>query len=152
MLDLKSIETAVDGLIQQEGMELVDLRWLQEAGRSVMRVYADKNGGVSLKDCEYLSSRIGAMLDAMDAVRSSYVLEVSSPGLDRVLKKERDFLRFAGFRVRLRLKEPMDGQRNFQGRLKGMEAGLVVVDAGARTLNVPPLAIDEVRLDPDIAI
>jgi len=152
MIDIKAIETAVDGLLQQEGMELVDLRWLQEAGRWVLRVYADRNGGVSLNDCEYLSNRIGGMLDAMDSIHGSYVLEVSSPGLDRVLKKEKDFARFAGYRVRLRLKEPLEGQRNFQGCLKGLEAGLVVVDTGTRTLNVPPAAIDEARLEPDVVI
>lgn len=152
MPDLKAIETSVDGLLQQEGMELVDLRWLQESGRWVLRVYADKHGGVSLKDCEYLSNRIGAMLDAMDAVESSYVLEVSSPGLDRILKKEKDFQRFNGYRVRLRLKEPLDGQRNFHGCLKGIEGGLVVVDTGAKLLNIPPSAIDEARLEPDIKI
>jgi len=152
MPDIKALETAVDGLLNQEGMELVDLRWLQENGRWVLRIYADKHGGTTLKDCEYLSNRVGAMLDAMDAVECSYTLEVSSPGLDRVLKKEKDFLRFSGYQVHVRLKEPLEGQRNFKGRLQGVEAGLIVVDTGARVLNIPPSSVEEARLQPDIDI
>lgn len=152
MPDLKTVETAVEGLLNQEGMELVDLRWLQEGGRWILRVYADKHGGTTLRDCEVLSNRIGAMLDAMDAVECSYTLEVSSPGLDRVLKKEKDFVRFAGYQVRLKLKEPLEGQRNFKGRLQGVEGGLIVVDTGVRTINVPPSSVEEARLQPDIDI
>jgi ribosome maturation factor RimP len=152
MPDLKTLETAIDGLLNQEGMELVDLRWLQEGGRWVLRIYADKHGGTTLRDCEVLSNRVGAMLDAMEAIECSYTLEVSSPGLDRVLKKEKDFIRFAGYQVKVRLKEPLEGQRNFQGCLKGVESGLIVVDAAGKTLSIPPSSVEEARLQPDIDI
>lgn len=156
-IDLTAIESAVGELLATEAAELVDLRYLQEGGRWVLRCYVDKHGGVTLDDCEYLSGRIGALLDTLDAVPHSYVLEVSSPGLDRVLKKERDFLRFAGHRVRVRLREPRDGQRRFRGRLAGVEAGSVLLEAAppspeepARLLRVELDRIEEARLDPEV--
>ncbi|MFA6092840.1 MAG: ribosome maturation factor RimP [Elusimicrobiota bacterium] len=151
MPDLKMIETALDSLLAQEAMELVDLRWLQEGSRWILRVYADKHGGIGLDDCEYLSGRIGAFIDETDAIRESYILEVSSPGIDRVLKKEKDFARFEGHRVRMRLKLPVDGQRNFQGQIRGVVDGRVVVDAGnERTFQVRPDEIEEARLIADV--
>lgn len=152
MPDLKTLEASIEALLNQEAMELVDLRWLQESGRWILRVYADKHGGITIGDCEYLSGRVGALIDETQAIRESYTLEVSSPGLDRVLKKEKDFARFDGHRVRMRLKTPQDGQRNFAGHLRGVEDGCVVLDAGTRTLKVRPDDIDEARLAPDVHV
>ncbi|MEK7744293.1 MAG: ribosome maturation factor RimP [Elusimicrobiota bacterium] len=152
MNDLKAVESAVEGLLNQEAAELVDLRWLREGGRWVLRFYVDKHGGVSLDDCEYLSKRIGALLDAMDSVPYSYSLEVSSPGLDRVLKKEKDFLRFCGHRAKLRLRAPLEGQRRFNGLVKGFEAGEVLFDTGQKTLRVVLVEVEEARLDPEVEI
>lgn len=151
-MDIKSIEGAVESLLAQEAVELVDLRTKQSHGRWTLAFYVDKHGGITLSDCERLSGRIGALLDAMDAVEHAYTLEVSSPGVDRVLKKESDFRRFAGHRVKVRLKSPLDGRSRFQGYLKGIERDTVVLESGADTLRVELASIKEARLDPDIKV
>src|SRR5258707_14293425 len=104
MADLAKIESTVQDVLDQEAVELVDLQYVHEGGRWILRFFLDKTGGVNLGDCEYLSNRIGAMLEMTDIVPESYVLEVSSPGVDRLLKKERDFKKFTGYRVELWLK------------------------------------------------
>ncbi|NWG14256.1 MAG: ribosome maturation factor RimP [Acidobacteria bacterium] len=106
------------------GMQVV-LAEIKGGGRSVVRVYIDKPGGISLDDCEHFSRRFSVLLDVEDCIPFSYVLEVSSPGLDRPLVREEDFIRFAGKRARLRMRQPVDGQRNFRGRLLGASHGSV---------------------------
>lgn len=152
MADLAKIEGAVQAVLDQEAVELVDLQYVHEGGRRVLRFFVDKAGGIKLDDCEYLSNRIGALLDTTDLVQESYVLEVSSPGMDRVLKKERDFLRFVGHRAKVRLKIPENGQRNFKGFLQPMEGSLVVLQSGESTVKFALDRIEEARLDPDIEI
>src|SRR3989338_4650369 len=102
MADIAKIEAVVEPILAQEAVELVDLQFGSEGGRRVLRFFVDKTGGIKLDDCEYLSHRIGAILDSADVIPGGYVLEVSSPGMDRVLKKERDFLRYVGHRAKVR--------------------------------------------------
>ncbi len=106
------------------GMEVV-LAEIKSGGRSVIRVYIDKREGISLDDCERFSRHFSVVLDVEDCIPFSYVLEVSSPGLDRPLVREADFIRFAGKRARLRLRQPVDGQRNFKGLVLGASHGNV---------------------------
>lgn len=154
MPDLKRIEGAVQGVLDQEAVELVDLQCVQEGGRRVLRFYLDKEGGITLDDCEQLSHRIGAALDMEEGLLTgSYVLEVSSPGVDRVLKKERDFARFAGRRARVRLREAdAGGRRNFSGLLRGVEAGAAVLESPEGTWSWPLERIEEARLVPELEI
>src|SRR5260221_530085 len=119
MADLAQIENAVQSVLDQEAVELVDVQYVHEGGKWVLRFFLDKTGGITLGDCEYLSNRIGATLDMTDLLPQSYVLEVSSPGVDRILKKEKDFKRFSGYRVQLWLKAPESGRRHFVGIIKG---------------------------------
>jgi len=105
-MDIKGIEQLITPLLEQEGTELVDLKFAKEGPKWVLRIFLDKPGGITLDDCAYFSDRIGALLDASDAINKSYLLEISSPGLDRVIKKEKDFERFSGRSVKLRLKAP----------------------------------------------
>jgi len=150
--DLKLIEEAVQNVLDQEAVELVDLRYAQEGNRAVLRFYMDKAGGFTLDDCERMSNRIGGILDMTDLMAGPYVLEVSSPGTDRVLKRERDFARFAGHRVKLRLKAPREGRRNFSGYLKGFEEGKVILEDEGKSAAFPLEAVDEARLNPDIDV
>lgn len=152
MTDLAQIEKAVQGVLDQEAVELVDLQYVHEAGRWILRFFLDKNGGVTLDDCEYLSNRIGATLDMTDLLPRSYVLEVSSPGINRLLRKERDFSRFAGYRVQLWLKTPEAGRRHFIGVLKGMESGQVSLEFGDQHLYFPIDRVQEARLYPELEI
>lgn len=141
------LEKLVAPLVEQDSAELVDLTYAKEGPRWVLRVFLDREGGITLDDCAYFSDRIGAMIDASNAIQRAYVLEVSSPGMDRVIKKEKDFERFAGKTVRLRLRMPDQGQRNFKGVLRGFRDGKVLVecDGGQREFELG--LIDETRID-----
>ena len=144
----EQLEKAITPLVEQEGAELVDLTFAKEGPKWVLRAYIDKPGGFTLDDCAYFSDRIGALMDETDLVTQSYVLEVSSPGLDRIVKKEKDFQRFSGKTVKLRLKAPQNGQRNFKGTLRGWKDGNVLVEVKpGETLSFSFPLIDEVRLD-----
>jgi ribosome maturation factor RimP len=146
-LDVAQVEKLVVPLLEQETAELVDLEVVQDSGRRVLRFYLDKPGGISLDDCEHLSNRIGALLDEADAFPGSYVLEVSSPGLDRVVKKEKDFIRFTGQAAKVRLRLPQDGRRNFKGTLQGFADGKVLLDCEGKRFEFPLALLDEARLD-----
>jgi ribosome maturation factor RimP len=142
------LEKAIEPLVEQESAELVDLTFAKEGPKWVLRVFIDKAGGFSLDDCAYFSDRIGALVDERELVTQAYVLEVSSPGLDRIVKKEKDFQRFSGKTVKLRLKAPQNGQRNYKGTLRGWKDGKVLVETQPGTVQEFPFPlIDETRLD-----
>ncbi|NNN06222.1 MAG: ribosome maturation factor RimP [Elusimicrobia bacterium] len=146
-MDAKEIETLITPVIEQEGGELVDLQWRREGHQWVLRLFLDKPKGISLDDCAYFSDRVGALLDDANAIEQSYVLEISSPGLDRVVKKDKDFERFAGKPVKIRVKIAENGQRRFAGILKGLRDGAVAVQVGADLKLFSRANVDEVRLD-----
>ena len=151
-MQLSAIEQAVTPVLEQEKAELVDLKFVQEGHRWVLKVFLDKAGGITLDDCAYFSDRIGGALDESNVIGKSYVLEVSSPGIDRVVKKEKDFRRFTGQTVKVRLKLPQNGQRNFKGRLLGFEDGKVIVESEGKSMQFAIDQIDEARLDPEVDI
>ncbi|MDO8757447.1 MAG: ribosome maturation factor RimP [Elusimicrobiota bacterium] len=151
-MDAKEIEALVTPLIEQEGGELVDLQWRKEGPQWVLRLFLDKPAGITLDDCAYFSDRVGATLDEGDKITKSYVLEVSSPGLDRVIKKEKDFARFAGKPVKLRLKLPENGQRRFMGVLQGLNEGRVMILVEKDMKAFARENIDELRLDDSAAV
>lgn len=146
-MDAKEIETLITPVIEQEGGELVDLQWRREGHQWVLRLFLDKPNGISLDDCAYFSDRVGALLDDANAIEQSYVLEISSPGLDRVVKKDKDFERFAGKPVKVRIKIAENGQRRFAGILKGLRDGAVAVQVGSDLKLFVRANVDEVRLD-----
>ncbi len=150
-MDAKEIEALLNPLIEQEGGELVDLQWRKEGSSWVLRLFLDKPNGITLDDCAYFSDRVSATLDEGDKISKSYVLEVSSPGLDRVIKKDKDFERFAGKPVKLRLKLPDNGQRKFSGVLKGLSEGKVSIQVEKDVKAFARENIDELRLDDSAA-
>lgn len=124
----------------QLGCELVDVEYEKQGGRSILRLLIDKPGGVTLEDCQTVSRAADPLLDAADPVPNAYYLEVSSPGLERPLKKGADFLRFVGSMIAVRLHAPMAGRRSFQGTLKGWHDGLIVMqlnDSDQATVEIP---------------
>jgi ribosome maturation factor RimP len=153
MADIKRIEIELEPVLAQEAAELVDLKFQQIGGRWVLRVFIDKHGGVGIDDCERLSKRIGATLDLHeDLIQGAYALEVSSPGLDRVIKKEKDFARFSGNRVKIRMKVAVDGRRRFNGYLQGIDGGQIILENDGQSVKLSLEHIDEARLDPEIKI
>lgn len=117
-----SITALAEQAAASMGMEVV-LVEIKGGGRSIVRVYIDQAGGVSVDDCERFSKRFSVLLDVEDCIPFSYMLEVSSPGLDRPLVREADFQRFTGKQVKVRTSQPLQGQRNFRGRILGASGG-----------------------------
>lgn len=133
------------------GLELVDIVFTSEFGRRVLRVYIDKPGGITVDDCERVSRELSTVLDVEDPIPQSYSLEVSSPGLDRPLKTEKDFSRFAGRRARIRSKEAIDGRRNFKAVIDEASGGQVsVTDFDGKKFTIDISNIEKARLEIEI--
>ena len=117
---------------RREGLSVWDVELAGSGRRRVLRIYIDKPGGVTLDDCERISQQVGAVLDAEDVVPGeSYQLEVSSPGVERRLSRPHHFELCRGQKVRLQLREPVEGQRRWEGVLQGLEEGRVVLETGS---------------------
>ncbi|MCJ0532900.1 ribosome maturation factor RimP [Clostridioides difficile] len=115
-----TIEEIVTKITDEHGFEMVDVEYVKEAGEYYLRVYIDKEEGISLNECELVSRELSPILDEKDPIKENYFLEVSSPGLDRVLKKDRDFVRYQGRDVDLKLYKPLNGCKQFEGELVGL--------------------------------
>lgn len=120
----KSIEATIEEMVAKItdplNFEIVDVEYVKEAGEYYLRVYIDKDGGIALSDCESVSRQLSEVLDVKDPIKDNYFLEVSSPGLDRPLKKDKDFVRYQGRDVEIKLYKPMDGCKQFEGELVGL--------------------------------
>jgi ribosome maturation factor RimP len=139
-------------VLESHGMELVHLECLQMKSRWLVRIYMDRSeGGVSLDDCAFVSNQLGDLLDVHDVPPGPYTLEVSSPGLDRPLHRDKDFLRYRGARVNLRLEGKIEGSRHFRGELIDYldEAGgkVLVVKVAGRTVRIPREAVLKANLE-----
>jgi ribosome maturation factor RimP len=131
-LDREAIGKIIERIAARQGLELVHWEAVGPQNNFVLRIYIDKPGGVSHGDCELVSNQVGALLDVEDLIPNRYILEVSSPGIERGLYKKADYERFAGSRVKLRISQPLHGQRNFRGKLIGLVAENVSLDADGR--------------------
>ncbi len=114
------VEELMSEILQGTKYELVDVEYVMEKDW-YLRIFVDKAGGIDLDDCQFLSEKIGAILDKEPLMKDAYILEVSSPGIDRVLKKDRDFVREAGKVVDVTLYAPINGKKNFTGTLEGRD-------------------------------
>ena len=135
------IEETVVPVIGDHGLELVDLDWRGLRPRGILRLYVDKPGGVGIGDCERLSRELGDVLDAAAVIDGGYDLEVSSPGLDRPLRRAEDYVRFAGRRAKIVMREKVDGQAFVKGRLAGLDGDTVLVDGDDRRRHRVPLQL-----------
>lgn len=124
------VKAVAEPVADDLGLEIVDVVYTNVQGRWILRIFIDKPGGVTIDDCSSLSRELGTALDVEEIIPRRYSLEVSSPGLDRVLNEEKDFIRFAGKEVQIRTKEALEGRRNFKATLAGVEDGSVVVKDG----------------------
>jgi ribosome maturation factor RimP len=137
------------------GLEIFDVQFRREAAGMVLRVQIDRPGpaataedSVSVDDCARVSRDLSAMLDVEDVVPMAYTLEVSSPGLDRPLRRLEDYRRFAGRRAKIVMREPVDGQGFFKGRLGGVDGGDVLIDGDDnRRHRVPVASITRANLE-----
>ena len=126
-------------------LELVDVEYVRERDY-YLRVYIDKVGGIDIDDCQSLSERLEEILDREDFISDAYILEVSSPGLDRVLKKPRDFARERGKQVDVTLYAPFDGKKQWTGTLEDCDGQLLTLDEGIR---IPMEQVSQIRLHID---
>ena len=130
--DREAIESVIERVAVREGLELVHWEAVGPRNNFVLRIYIDKPGGVTHGDCETVSHQVGTLLDVEDLIVNRYVLEVSSPGIERGLFKRADYERFSGSRVKVKTSQPIDGQRNFRGKLIGLVGDIVSLDADGR--------------------
>jgi ribosome maturation factor RimP len=162
--DLQTLWNLVEPCVTDAGFDLVEVQSGREPSGWVVRLFIDRpapaaaadsasdgtsGAAVSLADCERVSRDVSASLDVADALTHAYQLEVSSPGLDRPLRRERDFARFAGEQVRVRMTEGVDGRRNFSGRLCGAHDGLAQIDCDGRIHHLPIGDIAKANIVPD---
>lgn len=144
----KSIEAAIEELVSpivdDKGFEIVDIEYVKEAGAYYLRVFLDKEGGISLNDCEAVSRELSEILDVKDPIKDNYFLEVSSPGLDRPLKKDKDFVRYQGRDVEIKLYKPLNGSKQFEGELVGLNEDkniVVIIDENEVEFNKKDVAL-----------
>lgn len=149
----KAIEEAVEALLEPildaDGIELVDVEYVRERNW-ILRIFIDKEGGVDLADCQSISEKAGEILDEKDIIPDNYMLEVSSPGLDRVLKKDKDFRRYAGSDVDVKLFAPLEeaGGKAFTAHLEGLteEGDLALTLTDGTEIALRRDKISQVRL------
>ncbi len=138
------------GVVEPMGYELVGCEYLGEGkGNALLRVYIDRENGIDLDDCTAVSRQLSAVLDVEDPVKEAYRLEISSPGLDRPLFTREHFERFTGCRARLKMVAKIEGRRNFEGILRGVEDLNVVLEMDGEQLALPLNQIDTARLVPE---
>jgi ribosome maturation factor RimP len=146
---LQEVRQVVEPILESQGFELVDLEYQCERQGWVLRIYLDREGGVSLDDCAGVSHEVGAVLEVKDLIPSAYTLEVSSPGLTRPLKRREDFNKFRNQMVKIKLYKPLDGRKNFKGTLLGLEGDRVRVEVEQRSYEIPLQRIAKANLEID---
>jgi len=139
------LEPSITGL----GYEFVGLELIRGRGQ-LLRIYIDREGGVGLDDCEYVSREVGALLDVHDPMKGAYTLEVSSPGLDRPLFTPEHFERFSGRRARLTLNAPQDGRRKFDGSILGVDGDVLRFEQDGREVRLLFADIHRANLVPEL--
>ncbi|MFL6230407.1 MAG: ribosome maturation factor RimP [Pyrinomonadaceae bacterium] len=145
------IRAVAEKVAADHGLELVHADVGVIGRNAAVRVFIDKPGGVTHEDCSTVSHHIGTILDVEDFVSSAYTLEVSSPGLERGLYKREDYERFAGHLAKMKAREPVNGQRNFKGRIVGVEGDVVVFDDNTSgQVRVPVEKIAKANLEIDV--
>ncbi|MDO9514637.1 MAG: ribosome maturation factor RimP [Syntrophales bacterium] len=141
----------VEPIVESERMELVDVECLRGPTRWMVRIYIDKEGGVTLDDCARISGEVGDLLDIHETPPDPYDLEISSPGLDRPLVKDRDFVRYKGRAVRIRVAEKIEGKRTLKGRLvefvenEGEKS--LVIEVGGKMYTIPRSMVVKANLE-----
>lgn len=144
---LEEVRQVAEPILQSEGLELVDLEYQREAQGWVLRFYIDREGGVTVEDCAEVSGELGAVLEVRDLIANPYVLEVSSPGLTRPLKKPEDFNKFRNHLVKMKTFEPIEGRRNFKGILLGLEGEKVRLKMEGQLYEIPLEGIAKANLE-----
>ena len=142
-------EALLSPIVESNGFELVDVEYVKEAGNWYLRGYIDKPGGITVNDCETVSRAFSDRLDEDDFIEDSYIMEISSPGLDRPLKKEKDFARSIGKLVEIRTYRPIEKQKEFCGELTAYDNNSVTIEEEGtpRTFDKKDIALVRLAID-----
>ncbi|NPA53670.1 MAG: ribosome maturation factor RimP [Aquificae bacterium] len=143
---VERVKELLQPLLEERGLKLVDVEYIKE-GKPVLRIYIYNNEGTSIDDCEWISRRIGALLDIEDLIPHSYTLEVSSPGLNRKLKNPEEYEIFKGREIKIVTKEPIDKKQVFKGTLKGLEEENVKIEEKGCEVKIPLENISRANLE-----
>ena len=143
------VRVIVDPVLFDEGMELVDIEYRRESRGWVLRLYLDKEGGITLDDCTRVSQEVGRILDVEDFIQASYTLEVSSPGLSRRLKTEKDFMKYRGHLIRVKTFDSVENRRQFKGRLLGISENKLEIESDGGIIRIPLSNVAKANLEID---
>jgi ribosome maturation factor RimP len=145
------VRAIAERVATDHGLELVHAEVAGPEGKPILRIFIDKPGGVTHEDCAEMSLHLGTVLDVEDFIHSAYTLEVSSPGLERGLYKRQDYERFTGHPAKLKSRTPVNGQRNFRGRLLGIEGPDVIFeDKTSGRVLIPFESVVKANLEIDV--
>lgn len=158
--DIAALWRLAEPHVNDAGFDLIEVQFGREQAGSVLRLFIDRpwqpgmpqdgvTPGVSHADCERVSRQLSAVLDVANVIAHAYQLEVSSPGLDRPLRREQDFARFTGRKTHVRTVDPVEGRRNFSGTLLGAAGGTVRIDCDGRTWDLAVADVARASLVPD---
>jgi len=150
------VRELAEPLVAAEGLDLIHVECLKMKSRWIVRLYLDKETGVTIDDCTAVSNQLGDLLDVHDVPPGPYTLEVSSPGLDRPLSRDEDFLKFRGSRVTVKAKEKIDGIQNFVGILEDYgdypDGKVLIIDVSGKRHYIPRSKIARANLKPDFGM
>lgn len=149
MVDRDSLIELLEPVVESLGYELVDLE-LRLGGHSIVRLFIDKDDGITLDDCELVSHQVSGVLDVEDPLPGNYSLEISSPGIDRALRTADHFSRFAGERVKMQTHALVNGRKRFKGTLKGIEGEEITLEVDGAEVKVTLDNVHSARLVPDL--
>jgi len=141
----EQIEQLIEKPIESLGYMLVGIEYLK-GQETILRIYIDSEQGISIEDCERVSHQVSGILEVEDPITSAYSLEVSSPGFDRPLFKQRDFERFKGHQAKITTKLPVQGRRNFTGVLQGFADGYILIEVDGEMYDLPLTKLAKARL------
>ena len=133
----QAVVSLIEPILMAEELELVDVEYKKEGKSWVLRIFIDKEGGVTIADCQKVSRLTGDLIDVEETITSTYSLEVSSPGLNRVLKREEDFLKFKGRQIYLHSLSPIDNRKKFNGILTDFKDQTVFIEVDGEVLGIP---------------
>ncbi len=142
------LEALLAPVVAEQGCELWGLEFFQQGRRSALRLFIDAEDGITVDDCERVSRQVSAVLDVEDPISGAYTLEVSSPGMDRPLFRPEQYLRYVGAPIAVRLRAPYEGRRKFQGIVRGIEDGELVLQVGDTEYLLPLEGIDKANVVP----
>ena len=146
----QQIEQLLQPTVEAMGFDLWGVEYVSQGRHSVLRVYIDAEQGISVDDCAAVSHQAGSVLDVEEPINGEYTLEVSSPGMDRLLFKLEQYPQYANEVIELRLRSPFEGRRKFKGILKGIEGEDIVVQVDDHEYLLPHSAVDKARIEPRI--